>query len=107
MWNIRSASRKLSDSNAGYAGIFARITGRQSDIVPPEKPTSAWWTLNLTAGQRLQISGEKREKPVIISLTLTAENILNKKYFDHTSYYRLIDVPEAGWNLTIMLGVDF
>ena len=81
--------------------MIIRITGAQYDIVPPEKPTEGWWTLNLSAGQRFVLSA------CAVSLSLKADNILNSKYYDHTSYYRLIDIPEAGWNLSAMVGVEF
>ena len=85
----------------GYAAVNIRITGAQYDIVPPEKSTEGWWTLNLSAGQRFVLSA------CAVSLSLKADNILNTKYYDHTSYYRLIDIPEAGWNLSAMVGVEF
>ena len=85
----------------GYAGVNVRVCGAQYDIVPPEKPTNGWWTLNLSAGQQFVLTS------CTLHLTLKAENILNTKYYDHTSYYRLIDLPEAGWNLSAMLSVDF
>ncbi|MBR1928386.1 MAG: TonB-dependent receptor [Paludibacteraceae bacterium] len=85
----------------GFAAINVRVCGAQRDIVPPEKPTDGWWTLNLSAGQRFVL------RTCLLSITLKADNILNTKYYDHTSYYRLIDIPEAGWNLSAMVGVEF
>ena len=89
------------DAWNGYAALNVRITGAQYDIVPPEKPTEGWWTLNLSAGQRFVLP------TCAVSLSLRADNILNTKYYDHTSYYRLIDIPEAGWNLSAMVEVEF
>lgn len=85
----------------GFAAINVRICGAQNDIVPPEKPTPGWWTLNLSAGQKFVLPA------CTLSLSLKADNILNTKYYDHTSYYRLIDIPEAGWNLSAMVSVEF
>jgi len=85
----------------GFAALNVRVCGAQRDIVPPEKPTPGWWTLNLSAGQHFVLSS------CTLNLTLKAENILNTKYYDHTSYYRLIDIPEAGWSLSAMFGVEF
>lgn len=106
LWSFLTDFSQEKNDNKGYASIYTRIVGTQNDIVPPEKPTKGWWTLNIAVSQRFAFS-RKDNEPLSISLTLTAENILNKKYFDHTSYYRLIDVPETGWNLTAMVGVDF
>lgn len=96
LWDVR---KKINGS--GHFAVNVRVAGAQHDIVPPEKPTDGWWTLNLNAGQKFELD------KCAISLTLSADNILNKKYYDHTSFYRLINVPEAGWNLSLMLGVDF
>ena len=86
---------------SGYFGVNIRLTGAQYDIVPPEKPTDGWWTLNLTAGHTF--SWEKCS----LNIALKADNILDKNYYNHTSYYRLIDVPEPGWNLSAMVSVHF
>ncbi len=42
-----------------------------------------------------------------LRISLNAENLLNRRYYDHTSYYRLIDVPEPGRNIALMVGFDF
>ena len=85
----------------GSVGLNVHIVGKQDNIVPPEKPTDGYWTLNLSASHRFHFAGSS------ISLSLHADNLLNKRYYDHTSYYRLIDVPEAGRNFSIMAGWEF
>ena len=47
----------------------------------------------------------KNNAPVEMRIKLN--NVFNTKYFDHTSFYRLIDVPEAGRNLSISLTIPF
>jgi len=42
-----------------------------------------------------------------LRLNFQGLNLLNRKYYDHTSYYRLIDVPEPGRNFSLMIGFDF
>ena len=34
-------------------------------------------------------------------------NVFHTEYYDHTSFYRLIDVPEAGRNLSVSLTIPF
>ena len=98
-WQPRFGGNR--DEWNGYAAVDVHVSGAQYDIVPPEKPTDGWWTLNISAGQRFVLPA------CTVSLNLRADNILNTKYYDHTSYYRLIDIPEAGWNLSAMVGVEF
>lgn len=85
----------------GFIGLDAHIVGRQNEIVPPEKPTDGYWTLNLSAGKYFPLKG------ATLHVALHADNLLNHRYYDHTSYYRLIDVPEPGRNLSIKVGVEF
>lgn len=87
--------------NEGYVSLSGHIVGAQNDIVPPEKPTPGYFTLNMTAGKEFKFD------KCTLKIGINAENLLNRKYYDHTSYYRLIDVPEPGRNVAVMVGLDF
>ncbi len=100
-WSVDTGLRYTFDHRGkGFVGLSAHIVGAQNEIVPPEKPTDGHWTLNLAAGKDFQTRG------ATFHVTLHADNLLNRRYYDHTSYYRLIDVPEPGRNLSMMVGVD-
>ena len=43
----------------------------------------------------------------VLKVVIHADNLLNRRYYDHTSYYRLIDVPEPGRNFSLMAGLEF
>jgi iron complex outermembrane receptor protein len=78
--------------------------------VPPEKTTDGHWTLNLSAGKQIPLrpkSSKLKAQSSKLNIALHADNLLNKKYYDHTSYYRLIDVPEPGRNVSLMVGLEF
>jgi len=64
--------------------------------------TDGYWTLNLTAAKEFHLQGA-----TTLHVALHADNLLNKRYYNHTSYYRLIDVPEPGRNLSFLLGIEF
>ena len=85
----------------GFIELCAHIVGAQNEIVPPEKPTDGHWALNLAAGKDFQTGG------TTFHVTIHADNLLNRRYYDHTSYYRLIDVPEPGRNVSLMVGLEF
>ena len=85
----------------GYLSLDVRVAGRQDDIVPPEKPTDGYCTLNLATGKEFQ-AGDMRFK-----VGLQVENLLNRRYYDHTSYYRLIGIPEPGINAALLVGIEF
>jgi len=86
----------------GFVGLNFHLVGEQNDIVPPEEPTDGYWTLNLSAGKQFPLNERCQLK-----IALHADNLLNKRYYDHTSYYRLIDVPEPGFNMALLVGVTF
>ena len=92
---------KYSFLGDGHAGVDVRVAGQQKDVVPPEKPTPFWWTLNLSAGKGFRIG------KTILKAGLQVENLLNRRYYDHTSYYRLIGIPEPGINVSLLLGIEF
>ncbi|RXG29862.1 iron complex outermembrane recepter protein [Leeuwenhoekiella marinoflava DSM 3653] len=79
-----------------------RITARQTDIVPPESVTAGYEVLNLSVMSKLQVvSG----KPWALRLKLN--NVFHTPYFDHTSFYRLIEVPEPGRNFSVSVTIPF
>ncbi|CAN0603765.1 unnamed protein product, partial [Ectocarpus sp. 12 AP-2014] len=42
-----------------------------------------------------------------LEMRIKLNNVFNIKYFNHTSFYRLIDVPEAGRNISLSLTIPF
>lgn len=98
---LRYAFCRKNVGNEGFVAMNMHVTGRQNNIVPPEKPTPGYYVLNLTAGKDFAF-GERT-----LRLSLNAENLLNRKYYDHTSFYRLIDVPEPGRNVALMATFEF
>jgi len=77
------------------------LVARQNDIVPPEKPTPGYTTINISACKHYTLRSGK------LSLVLSVSNLLNQRYFDHTSFYRLIDVPEPGRNISLKINYSF
>ena len=80
-----------------------RVAAAQTDIVPPEEVTAGYQTLNLTMMSKLNLF--KTQNPSLLRIKLN--NVFNTEYYDHTSFYRLIDVPEAGSNFSVSLTVAF
>lgn len=76
-----------------------RSTVNQHDIVPPEKPTNGATVIN--AGLHTNISVFSKKNPMKIQGKLN--NIFNKTVFNHTSFYRLIEVPEPNRNFSISI----
>ena len=70
-------------------------------MVPPEEVTKGHQLLNASVGKSMKAGKGTLE------LALRGENLLGKRYYDHTSYYRLIGVPEPGRNFSLMATWNF
>ncbi len=84
-----------------YFSLDYRITAAQNNIVPPEEPTDGYQLLNFSFGGDLLLKHQK------VTISMQVRNLLNTKYFNHTSYYRLINVPEPGRNFIINISFPF
>ena len=88
-------------SEGTYFSIDYRITSPQNDIVPPEKKTPGYQLINLQAGTTMQFYNQS------LMISLQAQNVLNTRYLNHTSFYRLIALPEMGRNIVLSVKIPF
>ena len=101
IFSVRYHPKNKIFGSEGDVGFEYKVVGAQDRIVPPENKTKGYQTLNLTLGRSWNIKQNK------IKLRIQGQNLLNKRYFNHISYYRIIDVPEPGRNISIMAGYNF
>lgn len=101
IFNVKYQKPKIAFVSNAYASLDYRLTASQNNIVPPEEPTDGFQVFNLGIGGDVMLKGKK------IDVALQVQNILNTKYFNHTSYYRLINVPEAGRNFILNISIPF
>ena len=104
-WSARTELRYLlptqDPAKSGFVALEWQVVGSQNRIVPPEEKTKGHQLLNASIGKNFKFGGNQLE------LTLRGENLLGKRYYDHTSYYRLIGVPEPGRNFSVMVAWKF
>ncbi|MCE2615799.1 MAG: TonB-dependent receptor [Phocaeicola sp.] len=104
-WSIGTELKYIlspeQEEKSGFISITYKVVGDQNEIVPPEKATKGYSVLNMSIGKVFTW------KSYGLKLNLQGLNLLNKRYYDHTSFYRLIDVPEPGRNFSLMIGVVF
>lgn len=99
--NIRYLKPKVGFLRNAYVSLDYRVTATQKHIVPPEEVTKGYQVVNLGLGADIRMKDQN------ISLSVQVQNLLNNKYYNHTSYYRLLNVPEPGLNLIIHVSVPF
>lgn len=99
--NLKYKRRKLEFVENAYFSVDFRITASQKDIVPPEEPTPGYQLINLGLGGDISLGKQK------VNISMQVHNLFNTKYFNHTSYYRLINVPEPGRNIIVNVSIPF
>lgn len=99
--NLTWSPALCKGNTSTYLSVDYRLTAAQNDIVPPEKKTPGYQVVNVQAGTRLTLG----KQPFLVSLQ--AQNLFNTRYLNHTSFYRLIELPEAGRNIILSLKIPF
>lgn len=99
--NLTWSPKLRSEFHDTFFSIDYRITARQHNIVPPEKKTPGYQVINVQTGATVYVS----DHPMTISLQV--QNLLDANYMKHTSFYRLIGLPEAGQNIILNLNIPF
>jgi iron complex outermembrane receptor protein len=99
--NVKYQKQKIKCIKNAYLSVDYKFTAPQNNIVPPEETTDSYRVINIGLGGDLKLKNQK------ISISLQVQNLLNTKYFNHTSYYRLINVPEPGRNLIMNISIPF
>lgn len=92
-------SKYLEDS---YINLEARIAAPQNKIVPPEEKTPGYHVWSLSLGTGIKMKNEE-----VVQINMSVSNLFNQKYFDHTNYYRLIQLPEQGRNIVLSVHIPF
>ncbi len=101
LFNLKYLPENLVFLKNPYASLDVKLVAAQNNIVPPEEKTPGYQVLNLALGTEVQWNS----RAVLFSVQV--QNLLNRKYFNHTSYYRLINVPEPGRNLILGIFIPF
>lgn len=87
--------------NSTYFAIDCKWTAEQNNIVPPEDKSPSYTLFNFRAGTDLKLNNS------VVQLRFQIQNLFDTKYMDHTSFYRLIALPEQGRNIVLSARVPF
>jgi iron complex outermembrane recepter protein len=97
--NLKYTREKAGVFTKPYLSVDYRISAKQNNIVPPEEKTPGSAIFNLALGTGIPLKNQ------VVSVAVQVQNVFNTKYFNHTSYYRLINVPEPGRNLVVNVSI--
>ncbi len=93
----------LTNSQGFFNNIEAflntNLVARQNQTSPNEDPTPGYGIFG--GGFRSSITVGKFKA----NINLQAFNIFDKKYFNHTNFYRALEIPEMGRNIQLMINI--
>lgn len=101
LFNLKYSPQFNRGVKNAYLSADYKLAAKQTRIVPPEEKTDGYQVVNLSMGGDLNVGKES------ITIAFQVQNAFNQKYFNHTSYYRLINVPEAGRNFVLNVKIPF
>lgn len=84
-----------------YASVDYKLTGAQNNIVPPENVTPGYSLVNIGLGGDIPVNGQ------LMSINLQVQNLFNASNLNHTSFYRIIGVPDPGRNIVVSAKIPF
>lgn len=85
-----------------HLGVSTKWVFDQNRVDRNENTTPGYWLLGVNAGIGIRLGKNSTGQ-----LTFSAQNLLDKKYFNHLSRYRLLNLPEQGRNFVISFKVPF
>ncbi|MCT4614830.1 MAG: TonB-dependent receptor [Marinifilaceae bacterium] len=101
IFELKYKNQKLGFFNNFYMKSQFIYSAKQNRIVPPEKKTNSYQNMNFASGGNIKISRSE------LNISFQIQNLFNKKYFNHTDYYRLINIPASGRNFIINISIPF
>ncbi len=99
IFNVKYQKMKFKFITKAYFSLDYRVTASQTNIVPPEVATDGFQLINIGLGGNVEVGKRK------VNISMQVQNLMNTKYFNHTSFYRLINVPEAGRNFIVNISL--
>src|SRR5699024_6647759 len=101
LFNLTYEPREIGFLKDPYFSGDFRLSARQERIVPPEQKTPGYGVFDFQMGSNFLIKQQK------FQLSLQMQNVFNRTYMLHTSFYRLIGMPEPGRNFIVSLKIPF
>lgn len=97
-YKIKNTYKKIINSNLTLSHQYSAAQNRNARN---ELSTPAYQLWNISISSTLVFLKQN------ITFAFQIQNLLNEKYFNHISFYRLIELPEAGRNYQITIKIPF
>ncbi len=98
---LRAEKESLFFLQKPFISLYTTTAFNQDNTAPEETTTSGYTLLDLCIG------GNIKGKNQLISISLSANNLLNKKYVDHLSTLKEVGYYNPGRNIALNLKIPF
>lgn len=100
-FELRAEKENLLFLRKAYISIFTNTAFNQNNTVPEETATKGYTLLDLSIGGTIKIENQ------LMSVSLSANNLFDKKYIDHLSTLKEVGLYDPGRNITLNIKIPF
>lgn len=101
LFEIRAEKEKLLLLHGAFAAFNTMTTFTQNNLAPEETATAGYTLLDISFGGNIKIKNQ------FISLIISANNLLDRKYTDHLSTLKEVNLYNPGRNITLNFKIPF
>jgi len=100
-FEVRAEKENLLFLQKAFFSINTTTAFDQNNAAPDETVTSGYSLLDLSIGGNIKLKNQS------VSLSISANNILDKKYIDHLSTLKEVNLYNPGRNISLNLKIPF
>ena len=100
-FELRGEKEKLMFLKKAFASINTCTAFNQNSVAPDETTTAGYTLIDLSIGGNIKMKNQ------FISLSISANNILDTKYIDHLSTLKEVNLYNPGRNISLNLKIPF
>jgi len=100
-FELRTEKEKLLFLKKAFISVNTCTTFNQNNAAPDESTTNGYTLLDFSVGGNIKIKNQ------FVSISLSANNLLDKKYIDHLSTLKEVNLYNPGRNISVTLKVPF
>ncbi len=98
---LRAEKENLLFLKKAFVSVYTTTAFNQMNAAPDETPTSGYSLLDLSIGGNIKIQNQ------LMSVSLSANNLFDRKYIDHLSTLKEVGLFNPGRNIALSLRIPF
>jgi iron complex outermembrane recepter protein len=100
-FELRAEKENLLFMKKAYISVFTSTSFKQANTAPDETVTDEYTLLDFSIGGNIKIQNQ------LISVSLSANNLFDKKYIDHLSTLKEVGLYNPGRNISLSFKIPF